>query len=331
MLSSGPGGADDPKLISWKPNCTKNGLEKEVLSKTDVFMRSYVGDVEWLPYSVRSVTESMACRPGTIRYVHLVVPKKDVPVFTATLDGIFKEFSLTASLRSRWHVTPSRIVVTPDGYQEQMLDKVHADEYTDADYIAFMDTDSVYPRDFTPDMAFHKDGKPFICYRTVQSCGKACADWMQGHVKNMIGDTEALQNEYMCALGSLYPRKIFSHLRNVTLASFGQPWDEWVRAAHGEGASTRWERGFTEFNTFGALLWRDFHDEMHWVDMNEMGEHAGVHQMVHPNAIWSWEKDPERIRIAKRSLECLIRHQHDEGDYADNGRRIWCMAKAEGK
>lgn len=331
MLSTGPGGADDPKVISWQPNCTEGGLEREVLSKTDVFMRSYIGDVEWVPYSVRSITESMTCRPGTIRYVHLVVPKKDVPSFTAVLDAVFQKYNLTASLRSRWRVTPSRIVVTADGYQEQMLDKVHADVYSDADYIAFMDTDSVYPRDFTADQAFDTHGKPYLCYRTVKSCGEACSGWMQGHVKNMIGDTDALKNEYMCSLGSLYPRKIFSHLRNVTSASFGEPWDAWVQAANGEGATTRWERGFTEFNAFGALLWRDFHSEMHWVNMNTKGEHKGLHQMVHPNAIWSWEKDPERIRISKRSLECLIKHQHDGGDYADNGRRIWCMEKAEGK
>eukprot|EP00450_Noctiluca_scintillans_P009286 CAMPEP_0194502616 /NCGR_PEP_ID=MMETSP0253-20130528/26345_1 /TAXON_ID=2966 /ORGANISM="Noctiluca scintillans" /LENGTH=347 /DNA_ID=CAMNT_0039344791 /DNA_START=64 /DNA_END=1107 /DNA_ORIENTATION=- len=329
MLSTGPS-FDDPQP-SFQHNCTEGGLEKEVLSKTDVFMRSYIGDVEWLPYSARSITESMTCRPGTIRYVYLVVPQKDVTVFKMTVEAVFKHYNLSASLLSRWRVTPSHIVVTPDGYQEQMLDKVHADEYSDADYISFMDTDSVYPRDFTPDMAFDGKGKPYLCYRTVESCGQACRGWMQGHVRPMIGETPALQNEYMCTLGSLYPRKIFSHLRSVTSASFGQPWDDWVRAAHGNGADTRWERGFTEFNAFGALLWRDFNKEMHWVDMNTKGEYAGLHAMVHPNAVWSWEKDPKRIDIAKKSLECLITHQHDAGDYNDNGRRIYCMSKAEGK
>eukprot|EP00450_Noctiluca_scintillans_P006703 CAMPEP_0194504678 /NCGR_PEP_ID=MMETSP0253-20130528/29084_1 /TAXON_ID=2966 /ORGANISM="Noctiluca scintillans" /LENGTH=349 /DNA_ID=CAMNT_0039347101 /DNA_START=91 /DNA_END=1140 /DNA_ORIENTATION=+ len=328
---SGPGGTDGSQVISWKPNCTKGGLETEVLSKTDVFLRSYIGDLEWLPYSTRSITESMTCRPGVIRYVHLVVPKKNVSAFKATLDAVFREFNLTASLRSRWRVTPSHIVVIPDGYQEQMLDKVHADEYSDAEYIAFMDTDSVYPRDFTSDLAFGEHGKPYLCYRTVESCGNACAAWMQGHVRNMIGDTEALENEYMCALGSLYPRKIFSHFRKVTSESFGEPWDAWVQAAHGEGATIPWQKGFTEFNAFGALLWRDFHTEMHWIDMNAKGERAALNTMVHPNAIWSWEKDPQRIRIAKRSLECLIQHQHDGGDYSDNGRRKWCLTKAEGK
>jgi len=54
MLSTGPS-FDDPQP-SFQHNCTVGGLEKEVLSKTDVFMRSYIGYVEWLPYSVRSIT-----------------------------------------------------------------------------------------------------------------------------------------------------------------------------------------------------------------------------------------------------------------------------------
>jgi len=241
-----------------------------------------------------------------------------VDVFNDRLNDIFQEFALEPSLRTRWIVTPSKVSVT-DGYQEQMLDKMHADLYTDAAYVSFLDTDSVLPRDFTPDQQMDAEGRPYLCYRTVEKCGEPCRMWMMDHVRHMVGDGEMLDQEYMCSLGASYPRKMFPRLRSLTEAHQGKEWQDWVADALGSGAETTWEKGLTEFNAFGAVLWQDYHDEVHWIDQNSVG----FDLMVRPLAVWSHVEDASRL-AARKMLECLIDHQHDGGDYNHNGRVIWC-------
>jgi hypothetical protein len=258
----------------------------------------------------------MDCTPGVIRDIHVVVPKDDVKMFKDELERVWKERNLPQSLRNRWSVTASRVKVHENGYQEQMLDKMHSDYYvTDANYVLFIDSDTVLARDLTRDQLFDEEGKPYLCFRSVDVCGKDCEFWMERDVRPMLGSGEMMRQEYMCSLGQVYQTGVLSHLRSQASMNLGNEWDAWVHCAlSDEGCKRAWlnsegsQAGFTEFNALGAVLWRDFRSEVHWLDAYG-GEHTKL--QARPVQSWSWETNQTRVDMQKKKFECLIEKMHD--------------------
>eukprot|EP00450_Noctiluca_scintillans_P015838 CAMPEP_0194512910 /NCGR_PEP_ID=MMETSP0253-20130528/45059_1 /TAXON_ID=2966 /ORGANISM="Noctiluca scintillans" /LENGTH=324 /DNA_ID=CAMNT_0039356419 /DNA_START=124 /DNA_END=1098 /DNA_ORIENTATION=- len=309
-------------------NCTAD-LQAEQMSTTDVFLRSYSKDLEWLDFSVPSIGESMQCKPGVIRSILVVVPEDDVPAFEDKINSVWTQQGLPSALRSRWKVLPSTTHVLGSGYQEQMLDKMHADLYSDAEHFVFLDTDTVLVRDLQRDQLFDDRGRPRMCFRSVAKCGSSCEMWMQEHVKRMIGDGEMLDHEYMC-LGQAYPRFLFAHLRYTVAETKGNDWRHFVKTAREEGGATQWVEadgagGFTEFNAMGAVLWRDFHDEAQWMDLDA----GNMNLMAHPLQTWSWEENKGKRESAKKVFDCLRKYMHDEGVFDHNLRIAKCTKHSQ--
>jgi len=108
---------------------------------TDLFLRSYAGDLAWVPYALRSLDRFVT----GIRDIVIVVPANDYEKF--------KSLNLTREI-----LCSSRFE-TRDGYMDQMHDKLLAPVYTDADTILFWDSDVIAVRPFSPtDLII--DGKP---------------------------------------------------------------------------------------------------------------------------------------------------------------------------
>jgi len=314
--------------LNREPKCTLGDHENEVMSTTDIFMRSYRGDLEWLDYSVPSITESMQCSLGVIRNVLVVVPEDDVPDFNAKLDAVWQKEQFPTRLRERWQVKPSKVKVVGDGYQEQMLDKLHSDLYSDAKHFIYLDTDTVLVRDLTRQQLFNDVGQPYLCHRSVAKCGKDCEMWMQEHVKPMLGEGEMLEHEFMC-LGEAFPRYLYAHIRFAVEEHKGEEWSNFTSNARASGASPWVEPGgvggFTEFNAMGAVMWRDFHEQPHWLDTDT----KDLDMMARPLQTWSWEEDEAKREAAKRRFECIRELQHDTAKFDYNSRVVTCDKKAE--
>ena len=141
-------------------------------------------------------------------------------------------------------------------------------------------------------------------------------------VGSMIGEGEHLQNEYMCTLLQAYPRKVLGHLRDLMSKNHGEAWDAYLRAAResadGVPRSLLMKEPplqFTEFNAFGATLWRDFHDDVHWVcapqgcgSFAQPGTTKALEYKLQANPIqtWSYEKEESKVAEAMVSFDCLI-------------------------
>jgi len=318
------------RFSSSSGKCLKGAAADQAreLEDVDVFMRSYRNDINWFQYPIVSLSKSMDCTPGVIRDIHVIVPKEDVKIFKDEFNRVWKERDLPEYLRKRWSVTASKVKVSADGYQEQMLDKIHADFYvTDVNYVMFVDSDTVLARDVTRDQLFDDRGLPYLCFRSVDMCGGDCASWMEKDVRPMLGGGDMIQQEYMCSLGQAYQIGVLSHLRSQTSMNLGSEWDAWVHCALSkDGCKVGWvnaknpESGFTEFNAIGAVLWRDFRDEVHWLDAYG-GDHTKI--QARPVQSWSWEKNQTRIEMQKRKFDCLIEKMHDTPfDY--NSRTAFC-------
>jgi hypothetical protein len=294
-------------------------------------MRSYIGDIGWLNYSAFSISESIACHPDVLRTVHLVVPPPDVPAFNQKLDEIWSQRNLEPELRERWVVWPSKVHIIDSGSQEQMLDKMHTDLYSDAAFVVYLDTDTVLGLELTREMLVDDVGKPYLCHRDVAGCGKDCETWMQNFVRLMMGEGEHLSHEFMCRLGQAYPMKVFQVMRKTVAAFKGPRWEAFVQDALAQGAQPWTEddpaQGFTEFNCMGAVLWRDYHEHVHWVriDWMEMGFRSC------PQQTWSWETSEDTLAKVVKQFECLEEHLHDaplDTPFECNARRTKCKQQA---
>ncbi len=108
---------------------------------TDIFLRSYAGDLEWVPYALRSIHKFVT----GIRDIIVCVPANDYAEFKA--------------LRFTREILVSSRFDDRNGYMDQMNDKLQAFLYTDADTILFWDSDVIAIRPFSPsDLLI--DGKP---------------------------------------------------------------------------------------------------------------------------------------------------------------------------
>jgi hypothetical protein len=129
----------------------------------DAFLRSYAGDVQWVPWALRSLDKFVT----GIRDIVVVVPAND---YTA-----FKSLNLTKEI-----ICSSRLEPFKDDYCGQQADKLIAHLYTDAEHILYWDSDVLAIRPFCPkDLMI--EGKP-RCLETpfeklVNADGSPAVPW----------------------------------------------------------------------------------------------------------------------------------------------------------
>ena len=101
---------------------------------TDIFLRSYSGDIAWVPWALRSLDRFVT----GIRNIIIVVPANDYEKF--------KGLNLTREILCSSKFAGPGL----DDYLVQQIDKLCADSYTDADQILFFDSDCIAIRKFSP-------------------------------------------------------------------------------------------------------------------------------------------------------------------------------------
>ena len=74
-----------------KSSCIIGDLENDVLLTTDIIMRLYIKDLEWLNSSVTSFMNSIKCHQGVSRNVLNVVSKDDVEIFINDPNTVLSE------------------------------------------------------------------------------------------------------------------------------------------------------------------------------------------------------------------------------------------------
>jgi hypothetical protein len=219
------------------------------IAMTDIFIRSYRGDFEWLRYCVRSIRKYASGFGGVV----IAVPKQDVEL--ADPD---------------WNVIG--VEDRGDGYMAQQVTKMHADTYCTGDYIMHIDSDCCLEDRITPDM-FFRDGKPIYLFTHYSSLktGKEDEFTWQKATEDALG--EPVEFEFMRRHPMLYRRDIYPFARNM-LASRNGDIEHYILG--------RKTAGFSEFNYLGAIAYKHFHDAYHWVQTELGFEPVPVVQR------WSW-------------------------------------------
>lgn len=233
--------------------------------KTDIFIKTYGGDFEWLKYCLRSIQKYCT----GFNKIILVCDEGDRP-------GL-EEFGLT---REEVFYVPLEF----NGYLFQQWVKLNAHTYSDADYIMFVDSDCVFTRPTSPS-DFIKSGKPVILktpYEVVPEI-KFWKDLTELTLK------EEVEFEYMRRLPLIYRRDTIENCLNH------------VNPFHEQGLKTFISRQpnheFSEFNLLGAYAEKYEGDKYKFLDTTKI-ELPETHVLQN----WSWSGMSQRKKVELERL-----------------------------
>jgi FkbM family methyltransferase len=194
-----------------------------------------------------------------------------------------------------------------NGYIYQQVIKMHADEYTDADFILVTDSDTLFNQPVTPE-SFMADGKP-IWYMTPfstifndESLPANNRNTLNHWSKSMY-DFCGIESpfEFMRRQPFMFPRYVLKDIQQYCLKTHGKslkqyPLDKGV---------------FTEWNVLGFYCWLYHRDAFTWINTDDGIGDAPVRQFK----IWGDTAD-ENLEEIKQILE------NQNFEFLQNGQMI---------
>jgi hypothetical protein len=254
----------------------------------DAFIRTYHKDAKYFEYAVRAFKKN-----GTpFRKLVIVCPQGDGHIFTEICErNGLKNFQVHEKQE-----------ILSKGYDEQMLDKLTPDWYTNAEYICMLDSDSIlaHPMKYEE---FFRDGKPLHVYRERNECPEVCHMWMKTTAM-MIGEIDK-ENEYMTRLGQMYPRTAFEQVRAHVQQHQGVSMVDWLKRKDNETKDIVSHTGayVSEFESLGAVLYNKHHDAVTWCK-HPVGNCVDGQR---PPIIQGWSHDtPLRYEECFHYFQCVI-------------------------
>lgn len=193
---------------------------------TDIFIRTYDKDLEWLKYCLRSVAKFVTGH----RRIIISIP--------AGQKHLLDKWNLTQETVIEW------VPACDNGYIDQQINKLMAYTLTDAEYILFVDSDVCFTRPVHVSEYF-KAGKPIVLKTRYESVGDASC-W-KAPTEVILG--VPVEFEYMRRLPILY--------RSDTLSAIYQKIN-----THSLAELER----LSEFNLVGAFSELYEKDSYHFID-----------------------------------------------------------------
>lgn len=231
--------------------------------KTAIFIKSYPKDYEWLTFCLKSIQKYCTG---------------------------FSEIVLALPFGEKLPLTKEKIVNVQErgiGYYWQMVVKINADKYTDADAILYVDSDCVFTRPFDASEML-KNGKPMLLRRPWGEAGEGVV-WRDPAERALGFKTE---HDTMCCHPSIYLRSTLQNLRAHIKSAHGVELEDYALREMEGGHK------FIEFVTVGNFI---IHKEPEKYSIIEDGSGD------YPKPIsqgWSWggmsaEKRAELDRITR--------------------------------
>jgi hypothetical protein len=221
----------------------------------DLVIRSYFRDFRWLRLALMSIDAFVR----GYREIVLILPESSVDRWRESLvpEGM--------SLRL---VT---CVDYADDYLGQQVSKLYADHVSDADYIVHLDSDCAFVRPIVCGRDLFRGGRPIHMYRRAGA--RPAIDGWRMSVGNILGINA--DREFMVTLPAVYPRDIYSELRQFVLTRHGCELSNLVLAQRSDQ--------FSEFSVLGAYAFEYSHERFEWVE-------AGVESLVTWPCIQFWSR-----------------------------------------
>jgi len=213
---------------------------------TEIFIVSCAKHFPWLDYALQSINKFAS---GFSR-VTVAIPHTEMD-----------------ALVERNIDCPSAIVRTGDewpgkGMLWHMSQIMRSDEWCpDADFILHTDSDCIFTEPFSPDDYF-VNGKPVLMHASFKwliNTQQANLEMWQRAVAAAVGWKPS--EETMRRHPAVHPRKIYAKARECIEAYTKMPCDDYIKSCENAFPQT-----FAEFPTLGAVAWRFFRNDYHWID-----------------------------------------------------------------
>jgi len=187
---------------------------------TDIFIRTYQGDLEWLKYALKSIAKYVT----GYRNIIIIIPENQF--------YLLKDFNLT---KEKIFSCP----VYKNDYLGQQATKANAYQYSDADFILFWDSDCIATEPFDVNEMF-QGGRPIILKTKYSSMTGDVLHW-QRLTQKATGQKPV--HEYMRRFPLIYRRETLQSLQQFILKLHGLSLEEYIIRQP--------NREFSEFNVFG--------------------------------------------------------------------------------
>lgn len=228
----------------------------------DIFIRTYHKDLEWLAYCLRSIHKYCT----GYRNIIVCIPEQ-------------QKFHL-----DKMNLTAEKQVYCRsyfNDYVGQQVTKLSSFQYTDAEYILFVDSDCMFNAPCNISEFFFKESLPILYGRPFENLGDAMC-WKSPTEWSL---RETVQWETMCRFPMIHRRSVVEDCFN--LLTINGAMKELEKAPQGFL--------FSEFNTMGNFAIKYHSDKYHFVDVTK--------EQVPPpivNQGWSWGP------LDKQKLEAVL-------------------------
>lgn len=165
----------------------------------------------------------------------------------------------------------------PQGYIYQQVVKLHADRYTDADFILVTDSDTLFNTPVTPE-SFMVDGKPIWYMTPFEQLLEhdALRHWHQ--VMTEFCRTPP-PFEFMRRQPFMFPSYVLKDIREYCIKTHGRTLEQYP-----------YDKGtFTEWNVLGFYCWLHHRDAFTWINTDNGIDAPLVRQF--------WSHDPVKNNI----------------------------------
>lgn len=205
-----------------EPKNDSTGLPAPAKATTDIFIKTCEHDKEWLEWNQRSIRR-----------------------FVSGVNSVVIKDSEKGD----------------DGYLWQQVVKMYADTYCKADYILFIDSDTIFTRNVTPG-TYLLEGKPIWMITPIDQAHPNEAHAWRGVMRKFMGKDSEF--EFMRRFPFLVPRWALEAFRGFCVQQHGVELEKYIMAQP--------YREFSEFNCLGFYLWEFHRDKFHWINTGEVPE-----------------------------------------------------------
>ena len=224
-------GCNGPRPLVFRPEARRMNPSNTLPSRCAIVLRTYWKDLPWFALALRSI----------VRFAHgfsevvVAMPETSRAWFVRDVDALEACRASDAKLVF--------VATVADDYLGQQITKLQADTFTDAEFIAHVDSDCIFNRPTTA-AELVAGGRPRIVTCTLDELGRH-HPW-RAPTEAFLG--EAVAFDYMQQPPFVYPRGLYGRVRAFCIAQHDVTIERYVGACP--------PRGFSEFNVLGAYAHR---------------------------------------------------------------------------
>lgn len=226
----------------------------------DILIKSYPKDYERLRYCLRSLDKFAVGFRNTV----ILFPKGEGDGISGP--GCSLEFLATTKTIA--------VEESGDPYLFQQAVKANAHEYTDADFILHIDSDTILSAPVTPG-TFLRDGKPLWLLTPYTELQEPNALSWKAVTEKFLG--ESVEFEFMRRMPMFVPRFLHVAAAAFCLVHHKMSLSNYILAQP--------DRKFSEFNALGALAYSRAREEFSWLGTTK-------EPLPETVAIQKWSHDP---------------------------------------